>query len=101
MTTFAILYGLFFVLLGFLVKAFPNLIAGYNTMPPEKKENVDIEGLSTFMRDSFIVLGAIIMLAYFALRALGWDQMAEAVFWFVPTVGVVLMVIRAQRYDQN
>jgi hypothetical protein len=44
--------GLFMIGMGFLVKSSPNLIAGYNTMPKDKKKNVDIEGLSTYMRNS-------------------------------------------------
>ncbi|AFL82764.1 hypothetical protein Belba_0093 [Belliella baltica DSM 15883] len=52
----AIYTGLFLIGLGFLVKAFPNLIAGYNTMSQKQKENVDIEGLATFMRNALLFL---------------------------------------------
>ena len=34
---------LFLIGSGFLVKRFPNLIAGYNTMSIERKKNVDID----------------------------------------------------------
>ena len=44
-----ILTGVFLIVVGLLVKRFPMLIAGYNTMPAEKKKNVDIAGLSSFM----------------------------------------------------
>jgi hypothetical protein len=101
MTTFIIFYGLFFVLLGFLTKAYPNLIAGYNTMPPEKKKNVDVEGLSTLMRNGMILIGLIVILAYFAMLGLGLGQYAEWAMVVVPTAGVILMLIRAQRFDHN
>jgi hypothetical protein len=42
--------------IGFLVKSSPDLIAGYNTMPKEEKKNIDIEGLSTFMRNGLITI---------------------------------------------
>ena len=48
-----LIVGLFMIGVGFLVKSSPDLMAGYNTMPKDKKENVDIESLSTFMRNGF------------------------------------------------
>ena len=52
-----IITGLFLIGIGFLVKYSPGLIAGYNTIPEDKKKNVDIDGLSTFMRNSLIIIG--------------------------------------------
>lgn len=49
--------GLFFIILGFLVRSFPGIIAGYNTMPAEKKKNIDMDGLSRFLRNGFIIMG--------------------------------------------
>jgi hypothetical protein len=45
-----LLASLILIAFGFLVKLFPNLIAGYNTLPADKKKNVDVDGLSTLMR---------------------------------------------------
>ena len=47
-----LLGGGLLVLLGILVRFFPNLIAGYNTMSAEQKKNVDVKGLSRFMYSS-------------------------------------------------
>ena len=44
-----IVTGLFLIGMGILVKSYPNLISGYNTLPPEKKKKVDIKGISTFL----------------------------------------------------
>lgn len=33
-----LIVGLFMIGLGFLVKSYPNMIAGYNTMPKDKKK---------------------------------------------------------------
>ena len=59
-----IIVGLFMIGIGFLVKSTPSLIAGYNTMPDDKKKNVDIVGLSTFMRNSLIIIGLSIIAGY-------------------------------------
>ena len=63
-----LIFGLFMIGMGFLVKSFPNLIAGYNTMPKNKKENVDIVGLSTYMRNSFIIIGLTIISGYYFFK---------------------------------
>ena len=54
-----ILTGVFLIVVGLLVKRFPMLIAGYNTMPAEKKKNVDVAGLSSFMRRHLVILSLI------------------------------------------
>ena len=45
-----LLAGAFVIVCSLLVKRFPMLISGYNTLPKEKRKNVDIDGLSSFMR---------------------------------------------------
>lgn len=45
--------------LGVLVKRFPILIAGYNTMSKEEKMNVDVKGLSAFMCYSLVGMGTV------------------------------------------
>ena len=85
-----ILTGVFLIVVGLLVKRFPMLIAGYNTMPAEKKKNVDIAGLSSFMRRHLVIIGAL------------WVLLALPVVYviYLP-VYVVWMLVRAQRYDHN
>ena len=63
-----IITGIFMIGVGFLIKSFPNLIAGYNTMSEDKKKHVDIEGLSTFMRNSFINIGFSIITGYYFFK---------------------------------
>ena len=101
MTAVTILTGLFMIFLGYLVKKFPNLIAGYNTMSKAQKEKVDIEGLSSFMRDSFITIGVVMIIAYLVFQSLGWDRIANSVILFTTLAGVTIMIIKAQKYDHN
>ena len=53
--------GLFLIGVGYAVKAYPDLIAGYNTMSEKEKKKVDIVGLSTMMKKNLIVQGVIII----------------------------------------
>ncbi|SNS61537.1 protein of unknown function [Belliella buryatensis] len=96
-----IITALILIAFGFLVKAFPNLIAGYNTMSQRQKENVDIEGLSTFMSNALVLLGALVIVGHYVLK---WLELASVLSYFVPGIilmGVALIVWKARKYDHN
>ena len=57
-----LLAGAFVIVCGLLVKRFPMLISGYNTLPKEKRKNVDIDGLSSFMRRHLVIIGGLLIL---------------------------------------
>jgi uncharacterized membrane protein YraQ (UPF0718 family) len=86
---------------GFLIKSFPNLIAGYNTMSEDKKKHVDIEGLSTFMRNSFIIIGLSIITGYYVFKWLGCSAIANSMILIATIIGMIIMLIYAQRFDHN
>ncbi|URW79094.1 DUF3784 domain-containing protein [Xiashengella succiniciproducens] len=96
-----LIVGLFMIGIGFLVKSVPDLIAGYNTMSKEQKENVDIEGLSTFMRNGLIAIGISIIIGYYLFKWIGFTLIANSMLPLVTLVGVTILVIKAQRFDQN
>ena len=76
-----ILTGVFLIVVGLLVKRFPMLIAGYNTMPAEKKKNVDVAGLSSFMRRHLVIIGALWVLLAVVLNLTGQqDALPEFTF---------------------
>lgn len=96
-----VIVGLFLIGLGFLVKSSPDLIVGYNTMPEEKKKNVDINGLSTYMRNAMIVMGVSIIVGYFLFKWAGFMMLANAIILIVTVFGGLIMVINARKYDRN
>lgn len=96
-----ILVGLFMIGIGFLIKSAPGLIAGYNTMSTEEKKNVDIEGLSTFMRNALIAIGASIIVGYYLFKWIGLSMIADSILLTVTLIGVTILVIKAQRFDHN
>jgi hypothetical protein len=73
-----ILTGIFLIGSGFLVKRFPDLIAGYNTMSDERKKNVDIHGLSSLMRNGLIIIGLTIILGYYFFNWIGFANIASS-----------------------
>lgn len=63
-TPVLIIAAVLFVL-GMLVRKYPNLIAGYNTMTAEQKKNVDVKGLSNFMCRSLCVIAVLMIVVIF------------------------------------
>lgn len=98
MTLINIITGAFLIVLGFLVKKFPDLIAGYNTMSAEQKEKVDIDGLSTMMRNSFIVIGILLAISDPVLSLIGLKQHATMALPLIILSGTFFILIRAQTF---
>lgn len=96
-----IIIGFFFIGLGFLVKASPDLIAGYNTMSMDKKKNVDIDGLSTFLRNGLITIGLIIIVGFGFFKLTGFNMIANSVMPISILVGVTILAIYSNRFDHN
>jgi hypothetical protein len=96
-----LIFGLLIIGIGFIVKAFPNSIAGYNTMSKEQKKNVDIEAASTFIRNGFIIIGLIIIVGYYILKWIGLDVIANNIIPISVFIGLSIIVIIAQKFDHN
>ena len=91
-----LLAGAFVIVCGLLVKRFPMLISGYNTLPKEKRKNVDIDGLSSFMRRHLVIIGGLLIL----FTTIQQEAFSIILAVYLP-VYVIWMVVRAQRYDHN
>ena len=96
-----IIIGFIFIGLGFLVKASPELIAGYNTMSKDKKKNVDINGLSTFLRNGLITIGLTIIVGFGFFKLIGFNMIANSMMSISILVGTTLLVINTRRFDHN
>jgi len=69
---FFIIMGVFLIVMGLTIHVFKwyFLISGYNTMPEEKKANVDVKGLGRLIGIYFYVNGAVSIAAgvFYALE---------------------------------
>jgi uncharacterized membrane protein len=103
MTLINVLTGVFIIFLGILIKhgKLYNLIAGYNTMPKEKKKNIDIKGYSTLFRNCFVLMGLIIIVGNYFLV---WLKL-ETLNLYIITVSVVgvlpFLFVMGKKYDHN
>jgi hypothetical protein len=95
------LIGLVFIGLGFLVGAFPDLLAGYNTMSEEEKVNVDREGLRKYARKSLILVGVVLIAAQYVLKSIGKMHIANYVLFPIILIGVMALILGAQKFDHN
>lgn len=95
------LTGALLIVVGLLVKRFPMLIAGYNTLPAAKKKNVDIDGLASFMRRHLVTIGALWALLAVILTLTGQQAALPVIYVIYVPVYVVWMLVRAQRFDHN
>lgn len=91
--------GIILIVCGLLVKIYPNLIAGYNSLSEEEKQSVDIDGLSSLMQKGLIIIGCTIIIyeviAYFSNIKDAYSLIAIS---GITVIGIVIMVIKAQKY---
>jgi len=72
------------------------LIAGYNTMPKDKQQNVDIAGLASFMGNCAFILGSFFLAG--AVASSLWHAHLFFAVILLYTGGIIFMVLRAQRF---
>ena len=60
--------GVFLICVGFLVRRYPDLIAGYNSLPEREKKEIDVNKLSRRIQITFIAIGVVILVTDYALK---------------------------------
>lgn len=90
------------VVLGIMIKYFKCywLIAGYNTMPEEKRKNVDIESLGRFIGNYMLLLGLLLAIGGVLLYA-GYKTLGIILIVFPQFILTPYVLIRSQKYDKN
>ncbi len=81
------LIGLIFIICGLLVKKYPNLIAGYNSMTIEEKKKIDIKKLSTFLHNGLIITGALAIIVAILMFFLDIKQLYRLL------AGIIIIVV--------
>jgi hypothetical protein len=85
-----ILVGLLLIACGFLVKKYPNLIAGYNTMSQAEKDKINIKALALFLKQLLVGLGLFTIINYFLLHLLNIE---ELLVLKINTIAIIVGVI--------
>lgn len=97
------LFAVLFVVLGLLVRRYPKLIAGYNTMSPERRQKVDVRGLAAFTCRALCAIGLLVLLVHYLLvwGGIGLRAAVLVSTLAVPMLGASYILIGAQRYDHG
>lgn len=91
-----ILTSVILIVSGVLVKKYPNLMAGYNSLSEKEKEGIDTEGLSTFLKNILIILGLGTFVLYFICSALSLGiKNIYIINACIITLGVVVAIVYA------
>jgi hypothetical protein len=91
---FAWVIGIFLIVLGFAVKLRPSLIAGYKQLPEAKKKSINLQKLTSMLRNMLVLMGASGIALHYVFGWLGWMNVQPfatsiAIFFVTP-----LLVIR-------
>jgi len=98
MTLLFVAAGLFLMILGVLVKKYPNLLAGYNTMPESKKKEIDIEKVSAISRNGMVLSGAAVIDVSIIMCFLETPAITQVIiFTLIITIGIVIQSILINR----
>ena len=91
--------GTILIITGFLVKKFPDLIAGYNSLTDTQKKKVNIDGLSSMMRNYLIAIGILVILIGLVMSILEVKQHYSIMITSLIIVfAVIFMISKSQKY---
>ena len=93
--------GLILIVAGILVKYNPNLIAGYNTLSKEKKKEINIEKVSTIVRNWLIITGALIIDSTCIMYILESSEITQiTIISIIFITGLLAMLILVNRVSK-
>ena len=90
-----ILTAIIFIVLGILIKygKMYFLIAGYNTMPKEKKEKYDIEGIASVFRNAMFGMALILIIGYFVSEEMENPNIESYSLFIAIAIGIPYLLI--------
>ena len=98
-----IFIGVFLMIIGIYIqkaRAY-HLIAGYNTMSKEKKDQFDIERFAKVFRNVFVIMGFFIIIAYPVLQLLNFEKYLSLIIILIILPGVLFLNFRGYFYSKK
>jgi len=89
--------AILFIVLGILIKYRKMywLIAGYNTMPKEEKENHNIEGIANVFRNAMFGMALIIIVGFFIAKLTENPNIQYYAFGISMIIGIPYLLIQS------
>ena len=90
--------GFILIIVGLLVKQYPNLLAGYNTLSDEQKKEIDIEKVSTIARNVIVLTGAAVIDASIIMYFIEVSKKIQVnIISVIIILGLVVLIIWSNR----
>ena len=90
--------GFMLIVVGLLVKKYPNLLAGYNTLSEDKKKEIDIEKVSTIARNVIVLTGAAVVDASIIMYFIEVSKKIQInIISVIIVLGLVVLIIWSNR----
>ena len=101
MDIFVLVYSLLFYAIGRWVKNSPSVMAGYYSLPKERRERVARRTADCLYR-AFRAMAVLMVLSYAVLRVAGVDKVLSGCLCtlIISVVGTVGAALWVQRYDK-
>ena len=94
--------GIILIIVGVLVKLFPDLIAGYNSLSDNDKSKIDIKKLSTTMRSVLVILGGVAILIGIISKQLNIKEYYSSMTsTTIIVITILILAFRANSYYNN
>ncbi len=88
-----LIIGIILLVIGILVKFFPNILAGYSTLSQRERENAEINRLPFISSLIFTLMGLLIIVGYFASLWLDQPELRTNIGMFVILGGMVAILL--------
>ena len=90
--------GFILIIVGLLVKQYPNLLAGYNTLSEEQKKEIDIEKVSTIARNVIVLTGTAVIDASIIMYFIEVSKKIQVnIISVIIVLGLVVLIIWSNR----
>ncbi|MFC3417791.1 DUF3784 domain-containing protein [Algoriphagus hitonicola] len=89
----SILSGIIFLAIGLIVRVYPNILAGYNSLSQKERENTERNGLPFYGFLLFTAMGVISLLSYVISRWLEAPHLSSGITLIVTLVGAIIAVV--------
>ena len=85
--------GVLYLIIGFGVRVYPNILAGYNSLSQKDQERATNNGLPFFAFILFCIMGVLCIISYPVSIWLEMPNLTSAVPIIVTLLGVVIIII--------
>lgn len=93
--------GASFIIIGFLTKKYPMLLSGYNTLPEEEREKIDVEKMTSSIRNTSVAIGIILIFGALLLTYFGLSSYMDLFLLSVIIIGVAIIIFNQYKYQRH